>query len=127
MATFKRTLLWTALATTLAALVLAAGASASVEWVVRGHGFGHGVGASQYGAYGYARHGKGYRFILGHYYTGTTIAELSAPHVVRVLLDISPSDVGFSGATSACGKALDPGRQYQAHRNGARVVLRGAG
>ena len=31
---------------------------------------------SQYGAYGYAKHGKGYRFILGHYYTGTTIGTL---------------------------------------------------
>ena len=43
----------------------------SVSWVVHGHGFGHGVGMSQYGAYGYAKHGKGYRFILAHYYTGT--------------------------------------------------------
>ena len=38
--------------------------------MVKGHGFGHGVGMSQYGAYGYAKHGKGYRFILGHYYPG---------------------------------------------------------
>ncbi len=43
-----------------------------VSWVVHGRGFGHGVGMSAYGAYGYALHGKGYRFILGHYYTGTT-------------------------------------------------------
>ena len=34
---------------------------------------------SQYGAYGYAQHGKGYRFILGHYYTGTTIGTLAGP------------------------------------------------
>ena len=83
---------------------------ASVTWVVHGHGFGHGVGMSQYGAYGYAQHGKGYRFILAHYYTGTTIGTLAGPRVVRVLLGISGGDVGFSGATSACGRALDPAR-----------------
>ena len=55
------------LATVVAVLALASAASASVSWVVRGHGFGHGVGVSQYGAYGFALHGKGYRFILAHY------------------------------------------------------------
>ncbi len=45
---------------------------------------------SQYGAYGYAKHGKGYRFILGHYYSGTRIARLNEPRIVRVLLEISP-------------------------------------
>jgi len=107
-------------------LCLASSAQAGVNWVVRGHGFGHGVGVSQYGAYGYALHGKDYRFILGHYYQGSTIAQTSGPHVVRVLLDISPGDVGFGGATSACGVVLDPGRTYQAHRAGARVKLRSA-
>jgi stage II sporulation protein D len=105
-------------------LCLASSANASVSWVVRGHGFGHGVGVSQYGAYGYALHGKGYRFILAHYYSGSTLGQVSDPHVVRVLLDISPNDVGFSGATSACGVALDPGRDYEAHRLGSSVKLR---
>jgi stage II sporulation protein D len=44
--------------------------------------------------------------------------------VVRVLLDISPGDVGFSAATSACGQTLDPARSYEAHRSGNAVVLR---
>ena len=44
---------------------------------------------SQYGAYGYAKHGKGYRFILGHYYTGTKLGTLQGPRVVRVLLGIA--------------------------------------
>ena len=30
-------------------------------WTVKGHGFGHGVGLSQYGAYGYAKHGRDYQ------------------------------------------------------------------
>src|SRR4030095_16925602 len=87
-------------------LLLAAPANAGVSWVVRGHGFGHGVGMSQYGAYGYAKHGKDYRFILGHYYSATTTGTLQEGRVVRVLLGVLGGDVGFSGATSACGRAL---------------------
>jgi stage II sporulation protein D len=120
----RRTLLRAVLAATLAALALAPAAGASVSWLVRGHGFGHGVGMSQYGAYGYAEHGKGYRFILAHYYSGTTLGQVTNTRIVRVLLDISGSDVGFSGATSACGQALDPARSYEAHRDGSGVKLR---
>jgi stage II sporulation protein D len=108
-------------------LVLAPSANASVSWLVKGHGFGHGVGVSQYGAYGYALHGKGYRFILAHYYQGTTIGQVERTRIVRVLLKISSGDVGFSDATSACGEALDPARSYEAHRNGSRVKLRSSG
>ena len=115
-----------ALLATLASLVAIppAAADAGVSWVVHGHGFGHGVGMSAYGAYGYALHGKSYQFILGHYFTGTTLGTLPGPRVVRVLLDISPGDVRFSAATSACGQTLDPGRDYEAHRSGNAVVLR---
>jgi len=102
----------------------ASAASAQVNWIVHGRGFGHGVGMSAYGAYGYALHGKDYRFILGHYYEGTTIGTLPGPRIVRVLLDISPGDVGFSGATSACGLSLEPARSYEAHRVARSVVLR---
>jgi len=116
----------------LASLALACGgvapaARASVSWIVHGHGFGHGVGLSQYGAYGYALHGKGYRFILAHYYQGTTLGTLPGPRIVRVLLDIASGDVGFSGATSACGQALAADRNYQAHRVGSSVRLRSSG
>jgi stage II sporulation protein D len=119
-------LLRVALTACAALLTLAPAAGASVTWVVKGHGFGHGVGMSQYGAYGYAVHGKGYRFILAHYYTGTSIGQVTNTRIVRVLLDISSADVGFSGATSACGKALEPGHTYEAHRDGASVKLRSA-
>jgi stage II sporulation protein D len=103
------------------------GAQASVNWVVHGRGFGHGVGMSAYGAYGYAKAGKSYSFILGHYFRGTTIGTIEKPRVVRVLLDISPTDVEFSGATSACGETLEPARSYEAHRKGGAVVLRSSG
>ncbi len=97
---------------------------AAARWVVVGHGFGHGVGMSQYGAYGYAKHGADYRFILGHYYSGTTIGTLPRPRVVRVLIDVSRGDVGFSGAGDACGRSLAPGHPYEAHRAGGSVLLR---
>ncbi len=108
-------------------LLTAPAAEAGVSWVVHGHGFGHGVGMSAYGAYGYAEHGKGYRFILGHYYPGTTIGTLPGPRTVRVLLDVESGDVDFSGATGACGTVLDPKRDYQAHRAGGTVKLRSSG
>ena len=58
----------------------------SATFLVTGHGWGHGVGLSQYGAYGYAQKGVGYEKIVLHYFAGT---ELGAAPVsrVRVLLD----------------------------------------
>jgi stage II sporulation protein D len=116
----------------LTALVCALGATAAsaraqVNWVVHGHGFGHGVGLSAYGAYGYALHGKGYKFILGHYYVGTSLGQLSGPNVVRVLLGATSGDVTFTEATSACGTKLEPTRTYEAHPLGNTVVLRSSG
>lgn len=108
-------------------LLFPARAEAGVSWIVDGRGFGHGVGMSQWGAYGYASRGKGHAFILRHYYAGTTLGQLSGTRVVRVLVDVSAGDVGFSGATSACGVRLDPGRRYSAQRAGGSVRLRGAG
>lgn len=118
-------------ATCVAAALLASlhpvAAAGSVSWIVHGRGFGHGVGMSAYGAYGFAKAGKGYRFILGHYYRGTAIGTLEKARVVRVLLDISPDDVEFTGAVSACGEQLDPQRSYEAHRSGQSVKLRSSG
>jgi stage II sporulation protein D len=52
---------------------------------VAGHGWGHGIGLAQYGAYGYALHGWTYDKIVGHYYPGTTLGK-SELNRVRVLL-----------------------------------------
>jgi stage II sporulation protein D len=53
--------------------------------VFTGHGWGHGVGMSQYGAYGYAQHGATYAEILDHYYPGTALGPAPASKI-RVLL-----------------------------------------
>jgi stage II sporulation protein D len=111
----------------IASLAIAPVASAQVSWVVNGRGFGHGVGMSAYGAYGFAKHGKDYRFILGHYYTGTRIGKVQKPGQIRVLLGSSSGDVEFSGATTACRTGLDPKRRYEAHRAGNSVRLRSSG
>jgi len=47
------------------------------RWVAVGRGFGHGIGMSQWGAYGMARRGDGYAAILQHYYRGTRITPYS--------------------------------------------------
>jgi stage II sporulation protein D len=52
---------------------------------VSGHGWGHGLGLSQWGAYGYAKHGWHYDAILAHYYSGTTLGPAKVA-TVRVLL-----------------------------------------
>jgi stage II sporulation protein D len=93
------------------------------KWVVKGAGFGHGVGMSQYGAYGYAKHGFSYDQILTHYYTGTTLGT-TADRSVRVLLRDGARSVSFSGAGSACGAGLSPKKGYVAKRKGSGVVVR---
>jgi stage II sporulation protein D len=57
----------------------------ATTFLVTGRGYGHGVGMSQYGAFGYARNGSTYDEILAHYYPGTTIGA-APPTVMRVLL-----------------------------------------
>ena len=67
----------------------------AATFLVTGHGWGHGVGLSQYGAYGYAQKGVFYENIVLHYFPGT---ELGAAPVsrVRVLLTtgIARLDIG---------------------------------
>jgi stage II sporulation protein D len=69
----------------LAALALAPTASAGTLFLLDGRGWGHGVGMSQWGAEGAARHGWDYKRILAHYYPGTKL-EVWHPRPVRVLL-----------------------------------------
>ncbi len=115
------------LAGALAALALVAPASAdAVRFEIRGAGWGHGVGMSQWGARGYAKHGRGHKRILDHYYRHTRVGS-AKPSRVRVLLKSGSGAVRFSGATGACGHDLDSGRTYRADREGSGVQLRTAG
>ena len=54
-------------------------AEAATLFTLTGHGWGHGIGMSQYGALGYAQHGWTHAQILDHYYTGTKLGLLRRP------------------------------------------------
>ena len=57
-------------------LSLAAPASAATNITMVGRGWGHGIGMSQWGAYGYAKHDWTYDRILKHYYTGIKLGKV---------------------------------------------------
>src|SRR4051794_26670462 len=105
-----RRLITLTLAATL--LVAAPAAAATHRFTIRGAGFGHGVGMSQYGAYGYALHGATYDAILRHYYTGTALGATDTSATVRVLLQSSGS-ASFSGGIRAGSKTLSAGVTYR--------------
>src|SRR5215212_3891104 len=85
---------------TAALLALVPATASADDLVVNGRGWGHGVGLSQYGAYGYALdEARDYRFIVGHYYTGTTLGKAPATRMrVRLKRARAPR---ISGATIA--------------------------
>lgn len=88
------------LAATLAVVLFAAmpscaEASEATLFNVGGRGWGHGIGMSQYGAYGYAKHGWTYRQILRHYYTNVSFGK-TGNRTVRVLLASGQAEVRIS-------------------------------
>ena len=97
---------------TLCLLPAGTAAAASSKFTIRGAGFGHGVGMSQYGAYGYALNGASYRDILGHYYTGTAIGQANPGQRVRVLLQSVRGSASFTGATRAGARTLSARKIY---------------
>ena len=116
-----------ALLTACLALLAAAPADAATRHIVRGGGFGHGVGLSQYGAYGFAQNGRSYREILAHYYQGTRIGRASSAPV-RVLLQSSDPFVRFRGAARVGGKRVKPHVTYVVtSTDGGLLVVRSAG
>jgi stage II sporulation protein D len=72
-------------ASTCTGTCFSAPAGSGALFLFSGHGWGHGVGMSQYGAYGYAQHGSTYQQILAHYYPGTTLGPAPVS-TIRVLL-----------------------------------------
>jgi len=101
------------IAATVAVLAVATAgtARAGTTLIVTGHGWGHGVGMSQYGAYGFALHGWGYKRILFHYYPGTGMKTVGEP-TVRVLLA-----QGAKVATIGCATQItvSDGRRFRGH------------
>src|SRR3954449_1808669 len=106
--------------------ILLAGApnahAAKSTFTIRGAGFGHGVGMSQYGAMGYAQHGASARDILAHYYTGTSLGTTDPGKTVRVQLDDKVATARISGTRQAGARSLDPSVEYTIRRHGLSEV-----
>jgi stage II sporulation protein D len=108
-------------------------------FVLAGGGWGHGVGMSQWGAYGQAKAGRDYRQILSTYYRGTAMG--AAPETllrrVRVLVadGLASAAVGnvaavFDGAGkryAVGGGAITAGPELElpVGKEGKRVALAG--
>ena len=113
------------LLTALVVLAAAPAAGAATATVIHGAGWGHGVGMSQWGAYGFAKRGFDYRHILAHYYQGTRLSE-ARTETIRVLLQATGA-ASFSGATRIPGqRELDPERSYRVRPAGRGVEVRSA-
>lgn len=81
-------------------------ASASGEVVVRGHGWGHSLGMSQYGAQGAAVLGCSAGTILRTYYPGMSPASARlAPHVLIDMLSAGGS-AGWAGVVAESGPVV---------------------
>ena len=51
-----------------------------LQLLVKGQGYGHGVGMSQWGAHGLAEQGADFRSILQHYYRGAEVVPYRPHH-----------------------------------------------
>ncbi len=103
------------------ALLGATNASAAPRLEITGAGFGHGIGMSQYGAYGMALEGYDYSQILSHYYTGTRLDAINPNKTVRVLLKTT-SGTTVSGASAAGDRALNPRATYTLRSRGGNSI-----
>ena len=81
----------------LAWLAPAARAASAANLTITGRGWGHGIGMSQYGTYGYATHtALTYKQILQRYYTGIGFGDAGNPQI-RVMLNAGlPMTTWFS-------------------------------
>lgn len=91
-------------AAVLVALACAAAAQSATTFVIKGRGWGHGIGMAQYGAHGFALDGRTYRQILAHYYRDTTLGTRTATIRVRLAAGRSSLSIG-SDATFHAGSA----------------------
>jgi SpoIID/LytB domain protein len=81
-----------------------------------GHGLGHGIGMSQFGAEGMGRQGKTYRQVLSFYYPGTRLVRADAGTTLRVALS------GYTRTTAAGATVVLAARPGLRLRAGGRVL-----
>jgi len=78
-------------------------------FVVAGGGWGHGVGMSQWGAYGQAKAGRSYQQILGYYYRGTELGNAPASLLEKVRVLVRGDLGSVSVSSSAPIVVIDAG------------------
>lgn len=90
-----------------AALLVSAPAAAEDVVKIKGGGWGHGIGMSQYGAYGRAQRGDNAPQILEHYYSKSNVTARKMPRRIRVgLLQYKKAINTTSSALSGSGKVI---------------------
>lgn len=78
-------------------------ADPSPSVVLRGRGWGHSVGMSQYGAYAMARQGRSHSQILQHYYPGTALRTWQASQAAQNRVAVR---LATGGVTSTPAEAI---------------------
>jgi stage II sporulation protein D len=103
----------------------------AAEVVFSGHGWGHGMGMSQYGAQGAARLGCDYRTILDAYYRDTRLVRVSMTAPVQLSLLARAGRASLlaeSGTVRWTGGAVQPrGATWTVVRRGAGIAVRDQG
>jgi len=91
-----------------ATVVVAPAAHAADSFRFRGSGYGHGIGMSQWGAYGLAQQGWSSARILTHFYSGTRVVTSSTtPKVLRVGLAAGRSTIHLGARNGPLSLWLD--------------------
>jgi peptidoglycan hydrolase-like amidase len=123
----KRLVCGLASALVLALVPLSPAGADEPSWVFEGSGWGHGVGMSQYGAYGMALEGASAAEILEHYYSGAFLDDLanrslpswwSEPYQVKVGLTqgVETLDVtAWHGPITVCHAGCTDGEEIPAY------------
>ena len=93
----------------------------ATAFVLAGGGWGHGVGMSQWGAFGQAKAGRAYKEILGTYFPGTALGAPAGtvPEKVRVLVGDGIASVAVT-STAPIVAVDGAGKRY---RLGAGVTV----
>jgi stage II sporulation protein D len=102
------------------ALVFVSSAPAKSLFVITGRGWGHGVGLSQWGAYGLALGNWTHDQILTHYYRGTNIDTRSPSTKVSVLLADHRASLSVGSASAF---TVSAGSKKRTHAAGYPVLV----
>lgn len=100
-----------------------AAATSDPVFVIRGHGWGHGIGMCQYGARGMAQAGKDYKTILSTYFQGTQVQSYPENRLdIRVHLETSRSFT-LTATSDFTLKNLASGGQLGPYSAGEQIYL----